>query len=168
MKQLAFNGKKTKPAKLRKDYWRPMALIQFNEGEGVIGRSVYQRLREFRHVHELSWGHQEDEFYSLDRKALGEALSDQRANSIADIAAVLSGEGTGNRIQQRITGTGGAEDTFKLADAIVFWANDQDRTLAEKWTKNVRHAVGLPSLTRSKAEIQEEAAEIEAPAAEAA
>ncbi|CAK7204942.1 hypothetical protein SEUCBS139899_007704 [Sporothrix eucalyptigena] len=155
LKQLPFNGKKTKPAKLRKDYWKPMALIQFNEGEGVVGQSVFQKLREFRRLHELSWGYQKEEFYTLDRKELGQALNDQRSNSIADIAAVLSGAGQGNRI--KLDGEG-SEGT-KLAEAVVFWANEQDRNIAESWSKNVRHAAGLPSLTRPQ-----EAAEEEAPA----
>jgi hypothetical protein len=140
-----------------------MALIQFDAGAGVVGRSVYQKLREFRRVHELSWGHQEDEFYSLDRKALGEALSDQRANSIADMAAVLAGSGQGNRIQ--VSGAEASTTTSavvsangSLAEAIVFWANDQDRNMAESWSKNVRHAAGIPPLTGRTAVSEEEAA----------
>ncbi|CAK7274035.1 hypothetical protein SEPCBS119000_005962 [Sporothrix epigloea] len=149
--QLPFNGKKTKPAKLRKDYWKPMALIQFNEGEGVVGQSVFQKLREFRRLHELSWGYQREDFYAMDRKSLGAALNDQRSNSIADMAAVLSGAGQGNRIHVR---GNGAE--AKLAEAVVFWANEQDRNIAEKWSKNVRHAAGLPSLLRPKEDLVEE------------
>ncbi|CAK7274648.1 hypothetical protein SEPCBS57363_006271 [Sporothrix epigloea] len=153
--QLPFNGKKTKPAKLRKDYWKPMALIQFNEGEGVVGQSVFQKLREFRRLHELSWGYQKEDFYALDRKELGAALSDQRSNSIADMAAVLSGAGQGNRIHLRSNGT-----EAKLAEAVVFWANEQDRNIAEKWSKNVRHAAGLPALTRPREDSGEEEAEV--------
>ncbi|CAK7217566.1 hypothetical protein SCUCBS95973_003198 [Sporothrix curviconia] len=158
LNQLPFNGKKTKPAKLRKDYWKPMALIQFNEGEGVVGQSVFQKLREFRRLHELSWGYQKEDFYALDRKELGAALNDQRSNAIADMAAVLSGAGQGNRIQV----TGGASP--KLAEAVVFWANDQDRNIAEAWSSNVRHAAGLPALTRPREEAFEDG-EAEAPAA---
>lgn len=139
-----------------------MALIQFDGGAGVVGRSVYQKLREFRRVHELSWGHQKEDFYSLDRKALGEALSDQRANSIADMAAVLAGAGTGNRIQ--VSGAEVSSSTSavvaaggKLAEAVVFWANDQDRNIAESWSNNVRHAAGIPSLTARTAVSEEEA-----------
>ncbi|CAK7227947.1 hypothetical protein SBRCBS47491_006738 [Sporothrix bragantina] len=153
LKQLPFNGKKTKPAKLRKDYWKPMALIQFNEGEGVVGQSVFQKLREFRRLHELSWGYQKEDFYAMDRKELGEALNDQRSNAIADVAAVLSGAGQGNRIKLG----GGAEP--KLAEAVVFWANEQDRTIAEVWSKNVRHAAGLPAMTRQREEAVKEEAE---------
>ncbi|KAL1897664.1 hypothetical protein Sste5346_003972 [Sporothrix stenoceras] len=165
LKQLPFNGKQTKPAKIRKDYWQPMALIQFNEGEGVVGRSVYQKLREFRRVHELSWGHQRKDLYAMDRKALGEGLNDQRANSIADMAAVLAGAGQGNRVKVSAADASSSTSdvvpaTGKLAEVIVFWANDQDRNIAEKWSKNVRHAAGMPSLSARTAVIEQEAPEL--------
>lgn len=142
-----------------------MALLQFNEGEGVVGRSVYQKLREFRRVHELSWGHQRADLYAMDRRALGEGLSDQRANSIADVAAVLAGAGQGNRInvsaaEASSTSSQVVSAAGKLADVIVFWANDQDRNIAEKWSKNVRHAAGMPSLTSRTAVVEEEASEL--------
>ncbi|OAA58479.1 hypothetical protein SPI_06552 [Niveomyces insectorum RCEF 264] len=173
LKQLPFNGKKTKPAKLRKDYWKPLALIQFNKGSGVIGQTVFQKLREFRRLHELSWGHQASQLYALDRRERGAALNDQRANCIADIAAVLAGAGAGNKMRKKvrapwISWTGGktAEDKAlhrqrvqeaeaeaaaaaaasppKLAPATVFWANEYDRNIAESWSENVVHAAGIP------------------------
>ncbi|KAK7452857.1 hypothetical protein CaCOL14_009944 [Colletotrichum acutatum] len=160
LKQLPFNGKKSKPAKLRRDYWAPMALIQLPAGAGAAGQSVFQKLREFRRMHELAW--EDDLLYREKRTELlkpkaikpwgakknavaagaavddvkysvaGEtedadaaptedakpapedlvrvrkivrnrherslALNDQRANSIADMAAVLAGFGRGNRL----------------------------------------------------------------------
>ncbi|UQC77653.1 uncharacterized protein CLUP02_03122 [Colletotrichum lupini] len=162
LKQLPFNGKKSKPAKLRRDYWAPMALIQLPAGAGAAGQSVFQKLREFRRMHELAWeddllyrekrtellkpkaikpwgvkkdkaaaaaaGAVDDVKYSVagetedadapaaeDTKPAAEdlvrvrrivrnrherslALNDQRANSIADMAAVLAGFGRGNRL----------------------------------------------------------------------
>ncbi|KAF4782861.1 hypothetical protein HER10_EVM0003812 [Colletotrichum scovillei] len=161
LKQLPFNGKKSKPAKLRRDYWAPMALIQLPAGAGAAGQSVFQKLREFRRMHELAWeddllyrekrtellkpkaikpwgvkkykaaaaaGAVDDIKYSVagetedadapaaeDTKPAAEdlvrvrkivrnrherslALNDQRANSIADMAAVLAGFGRGNRL----------------------------------------------------------------------
>ncbi|EJT72608.1 hypothetical protein GGTG_09468 [Gaeumannomyces tritici R3-111a-1] len=104
LKQLPFNGKKTKPAKLRKDYWRPMAIIRFELGEGDIGRSVYQKLREFKRLHELSWGYQAEELYRMSKKDRGQALNNQKANSVADIAAVLAGAGRGNLMWRKPAG----------------------------------------------------------------
>ncbi|WYZ40088.1 hypothetical protein EsH8_IV_000429 [Colletotrichum jinshuiense] len=110
LRQLPFNGKKTKPAKLRRDYWEPMALIQLPAGAGAAGQSVFQKLREFRRLHELCWD--DSLLYTSvadsttgalkkrvrNRHERGIALNDQRANSIADMAAVLSGVGRGSRL----------------------------------------------------------------------
>ncbi|KLU84259.1 hypothetical protein MAPG_03304 [Magnaporthiopsis poae ATCC 64411] len=115
LKQLPFNGKKTKPAKLRKDYWKPMAIIKFQEGDGDIGRSVLQKLREFRRLHELSWGYQTDEFYAMSKKDRGKALNNQKPNTVADIAAVLGGAGRGNLIWRKPE----VEDADADADASV-------------------------------------------------
>ncbi|KAJ0309135.1 hypothetical protein COL5a_001255 [Colletotrichum fioriniae] len=158
LKQLPFNGKKSKPAKLRRDYWAPLALIQLPAGAGAAGQSVFQKLREFRRMHELAWEDDllyrekrtellkpkaikpwgvkknaavaavDDVKYSVagktedapatedtepaatpedlvrvrkivrNRHERSLALNDQRANSIADMAAVLAGFGRGNRL----------------------------------------------------------------------
>ncbi|KAJ2974930.1 hypothetical protein NUW58_g8499 [Xylaria curta] len=87
-------------------------------------------------------------------------LNDQRANTIADIAAVLGGLGKGNKIvvaaategesaSASATEEGGAEtqtiapvttaEGKTLLPATVFWADRLDRNYAKKWTKNVRH-----------------------------
>lgn len=78
-----------------------MAIIKFQEGDGDIGRSVYQKLREFRRLHELSWGYQADEFYTMSKKDRGKALNNQKPNAVADMAAVLGGAGRGNLIWRK-------------------------------------------------------------------
>jgi hypothetical protein len=102
LKQIPFNGKKLKPAKIRKDYWRRMAVIQFPEGKGDIGRSVYHIMREFRMAHELGWADdmfvEEKTGRTLTRLERGAKLNDQKANTIADMAAVLGGAGKGNKM----------------------------------------------------------------------
>ncbi len=125
-----------------------MALIQFDAGAGVAGQSVFQKLREFRRLHELSWGHQKQALYAMDRPARGEALNDQRSNSIADMAAALAGSGQGNRIWQGVSGGERATEPT-LAQATIFWANEQDRNIAETWSSNVRHVAGIPSIELS-------------------
>ncbi|KAI0481522.1 hypothetical protein F4859DRAFT_423242 [Xylaria cf. heliscus] len=166
-RQIPFNGKKLRPAKLRKDYWRPMALIQFPEGQGEVGRSVYQRLRECKKLHEYAWD--DGVLYGPDGRTLttrerGRRLNDQRANTIADMAAVLSGLGKGNRIvfgeadaanadATAAVDADGAEveegtrtppivvedDGKRLLEATVWWADALDRNYASKWSKNVKH-----------------------------
>ncbi|EWG46637.1 hypothetical protein FVEG_07049 [Fusarium verticillioides 7600] len=163
LKQLPFNGKKTKPAKLRKDYWSPFAHISFPAGKGSIGRSVFQKLRELKHLHEVAWDDDfryknPEEFSEADRKRVaqqkekgnmnhrpirtreerGIALNAQKPNSIADIASVLSGAGRGNKIVLSEDAEGAEK---KLLDVKVSWANDQDKEYAQKWSENVTHGL---------------------------
>lgn len=158
--QLPFNGKKTKPAKLRKDYWSPLALIRFQPGQGSVGRSVFQKLRELKHLHEVAWTDElrhkrPEEYSSQDKKKIAEekekgldyqpirskqergiALNAQKKNAIADMASVLAGEGRGNKVL-----TAGTEGGKGLVDVTVSWANDQDKKHAESWSKNVTHSL---------------------------
>lgn len=98
LSQIPFTVKKQKPAELRRDYWAPLCLIEVPKGLGVVGRNVMQKLREFRHRHELEWGWQAAELASRSRRERGELIHNQRSNAIADIAAVLAGKGRGNRM----------------------------------------------------------------------
>ncbi|KAI8949962.1 transcriptional regulation of mitochondrial recombination-domain-containing protein [Xylaria longipes] len=166
-RQIPFNGKKLRPAKLRKDYWQPMAMIQFPDGQGEVGRSVYQRLRECKKLHEYSWD--DSVLYGEDGKTLtkhqrGERLNDQRANTIADMAAVLGGLGKGNKIvvadaagegQQTESAAPVAVDEGKaLLQATVWWFNELDKKYAYKWTKNVKHELFEEAMAVPK-EIEE-------------
>ncbi|KAI1812698.1 hypothetical protein GGS20DRAFT_587261 [Poronia punctata] len=103
LKQIVYHGKKLKPSKIRKDYWRPLAMIQFPEKQGQVGLNVLQRLMECKKIHEYAWG--DDMLYAdegsrktLTRRMRGRRLNDQRANTVADVAAVLGGLGKGNKI----------------------------------------------------------------------
>ncbi|ODA82603.1 hypothetical protein RJ55_01110 [Drechmeria coniospora] len=159
LKQLPFNGKKTKPAKLRKDYWSPMAMIKFPQG--AIGRSVFQKLRELKHLHEVAWTDEfrykrPDEFSAADKKKVAEekakgvdyrpvrskaergiALNAQKKNAIADMAVVLAGQGAGNKV----VASESAEGERQLADVSVSWSNDLDKGYAESWSINVTHGL---------------------------
>ncbi|VUC31327.1 unnamed protein product [Clonostachys rosea] len=160
LKQLPYNGKKTKPAKLRKDYWSPMAAIEFPQGQGAVGRTVFQKLRELKHLHEVQWHEDlryksEKEYTKEDKKKVKEkheagfldyrplrtvkqrskALNAQKGNAIADMAVVLAGEGAGNSVLVS-QADDGAKD---LVQVTVSWANDQDRNFAEEWSSNVTH-----------------------------
>ncbi|KAJ4153353.1 hypothetical protein LMH87_009843 [Akanthomyces muscarius] len=157
MKQLPYNGKKTKPAKLRKDYWAPMAKIELPRGHGNVGRVVFQKLRELKHLHEVSWDDsllykKPIEYNEAEKKAAakraaekepeplftrskaqrGKALNAQKANSVADMAAVLGSGGPGNKIES--TETAG----LKLPVRVI-WSDINDAGYAEKWPRNVKH-----------------------------
>ncbi|KAJ0104367.1 hypothetical protein J7T55_011151 [Diaporthe amygdali] len=98
LSQIPYTVKKQKPAQLRMDYWAPLCMIEVPKGLGVVGRNVMQKLREFRHRHELEWGWQAEELAAKSRRERGEMIHNQRSNAIADIAAVLAGAGRGNKM----------------------------------------------------------------------
>lgn len=160
LKQLPYTGKKLKPSSLRKDYWAPMAWINFNPGHGEVGRSVFQKLRELKHLHEVAWGDDMlyktyDEYTEQEKKGAekamkegrvpgrpirskrerGIAINAQKKNSIADMAVVLAGKGPGNKMKLKNLEEGGEG----LAGVTVRWANNYDRNYAAKWSHNVAH-----------------------------
>jgi hypothetical protein len=101
-RQMPYTGKKNVPAKLRKDYWEPMAVIDFGPGLGEVGRSVFQRLREFKKRHELEWGRdnpeEEHRLLHMSKHERGKELNNQRPNAVADVSAVLGGVGKGSKM----------------------------------------------------------------------
>ncbi|TQV91388.1 hypothetical protein V2A60_008963 [Cordyceps javanica] len=178
MKQLPYNGKKTKPAKLRKDYWAPMAKIAFPKGAGSVGCTVFQKLRELKHLHEVSWDDtllykKPIEYNESQRKAAakraaeeepeprftrskaerGKALNAQKANSVADMAAVLGGAGPGNKIVS--TEKTGRK---KLVEVTVTWANILDAGYAQKWSHNVAHSEMVEPVAETALPAEAEAA----------
>lgn len=92
--QLPFLGKKTVPSRLRKDLWTPLCLATFPSPH--TGLAAYRKLREFRRLHETAYplsliteteGSKAGSL--LPTKKRGKVLMDQKANSVADLAAVL-------------------------------------------------------------------------------
>ncbi|KAK3313448.1 transcriptional regulation of mitochondrial recombination-domain-containing protein [Apodospora peruviana] len=139
--QLPYTGKKLVPSKIRKDYWRCMAQVKFKSGQGEIGRRIYQMLIELKRRHELEWDKSQEELFKISRRERGEALNDQKANVVADLAAVL-GEGRG-KANKLVTHKG---DEQVMEDVTIYWANAQDRLHAKVWNGNVKHFLGIPSL----------------------
>lgn len=97
-------------------------MIQFDAGQGVVGRNVFQKLREFRKLHELQWGWQAKEFQQLNKYERGERIHNQKPNAVADIAAVLSGAGRGNLMwtkEPESTEEAAASDAVKGGEEVV-------------------------------------------------
>ncbi|KAK7751503.1 hypothetical protein SLS62_006590 [Diatrype stigma] len=152
LEQIPFNGKKMRPTKLRKDYWRPLAMIQLPVGYGEVGRSVYQRLRECKRLHELSWTdevlYDRETNRTLKRGERGHVLNNQRANTVADVAAVLGGLGKGNKMRpELITGVlraeNHAEDGGDAAAAVA--ARADAAIVGEAGDEAVDSAAGRPA-----------------------
>jgi hypothetical protein len=149
LRQIPFNGKKLRPTTIRKDYWRPMALIKFADGAGEVGRSVFQKLREFRKRHELEW--EEPEVKQMDKKERGKWLNDQKGNTVADMAAVLGGAGKGNKIwvseeaEQKAKGLRPADESVieQVKDSVVETAKKVVEPITEgEATEKKESAVG--------------------------
>lgn len=75
-----------------------MAMVEFPRDQCAVGLSVYQKLREFRVRHELEWGSRAKELLPMGKRDRKAALNDQKATAVADLAAVLSGAGKGNKM----------------------------------------------------------------------
>lgn len=112
---MVYHGKKTVPAELRRDMWVPYYSVHF--GDSRLGLRAYQLLREFSLRRQLSPPPEmitvteeflklrrpkdpsaAEEFDRLNKKRIGHTmekkerarvLMDQKATSVADIAAVL-------------------------------------------------------------------------------
>lgn len=156
-----------------------MAMIQFPEGQGEVGRSVFQRLRECKKLHEYAWD--DSVLYGENGKTLttherGKRLNNQRANTIADMAAVLGGLGKGNKIvvtdAAKQEGDVGeiattTDEGKTLIQTTVWWMNALDRNFAKNWTKNVTHELFEDAIIVEKtppAEEEEEDKSQSAPA----
>lgn len=87
------------------------------------------------------------------RKDRGQALNRQKANTIADMAAVLAGQGKGNKMAK------GAEEG-SLLDVTVSWKNDLDRNYATEWSGNVTHELFEDAVASLEAEADELEGEI--------
>ncbi|CAI4219532.1 unnamed protein product [Parascedosporium putredinis] len=148
LKQIPFAGKKTRPAKIRKDLWRPLAVLEFPKGMGAVGRSVFAKLREFRRRHELEW---EDDVYFemrpdgnrrvLTRQQRGLKIHEQLPNAVADMAAVLSGIGKSNKMWLEAPPRKRPQPRLETrrARATIFWSNGIFKHHARDWTPNVIH-----------------------------
>ncbi|KAK4997834.1 hypothetical protein LTR66_002821 [Elasticomyces elasticus] len=95
LQQLPFAGKKTIPSHIRKDMWRPFLTVSFPHP--AQGLAAYRKLREYRKLHEVMWDSHNPHltYASSDPKKMpskkdrSKLIMDQKANTVADLAAVL-------------------------------------------------------------------------------
>lgn len=121
-------GKGSRPKKLRKDMWTPLASVHLPSP--AIGQKVFHHLRQFKLLHETQWD--DPELWKLDKKTKRkEKLMDQKANSIADLAVSLKME-----LEK-------AKDV-KPGDVIVRWKNVFDAEYSDQWPKEVVHDTFAP------------------------
>lgn len=92
---MPYAGKKSIPSHIRKDIWHPLCVLSFpSHSQGL---DAYQKMREFKMLHETAWdldtmtvkdGKHAGKKLN-DKKERGKVIMDQKANSIADMAATL-------------------------------------------------------------------------------
>ncbi|KUJ21156.1 uncharacterized protein LY89DRAFT_715426 [Mollisia scopiformis] len=159
LNQIPFNGKKTVPAALRKDLWHPFAQITFPEGKGFVGLSAFQKLREYRKRHELEWGDEiflDKEGKHVNKEIRGRQICDQKANSVADMAAVLGRLALKDKPTPEIVNGRkiwppriGLKREGQGVNVQVLWRDLTDAEFAETWAENVEHGV-LPMHTNHR------------------
>ena len=164
MKQLPFVGKKTVPAALRKDLWQPLALMEFPSS--VQGLAAYRKLREYRRLHEneypldiITQTEGKHKGQLLGTKKRGKVLMNQKANSVADMAAVLQQQERQptpeqlERAERRVRKDGRPPAKRGLGKQLsaeaysmgtvegvrIRWANLLDAEFAETWPAAVVH-----------------------------
>lgn len=134
---MPYNGKKTVPAALRKDLWSPLATISFPPGSQSIGLSTFQKLREYKRLHELQWDDslmKDEEGKFIPKSKRGRQINDQKANVVADMATVLGKIGTPEGEAIGLKGNLVPETPVE-----VKWTNVLDAEFAETWSSNVVH-----------------------------
>jgi hypothetical protein len=116
--QLPFIGKHSTPPVLRPDHWAPHCVITFPNLQQ--GRNAYRQLREFRKLHEMAWQKNDPAWKKLPLKQRMYKIMDQRANTSADLAAVL-------RMQ--------AKHGLQMATTITEREAMENKILDEKWAE---------------------------------
>ncbi|KAH7380208.1 transcriptional regulation of mitochondrial recombination-domain-containing protein [Phaeosphaeria sp. MPI-PUGE-AT-0046c] len=95
LEQLPFIGKHSKPPVLRPDEWTPHCVVTFPTPEQ--GQSAFKQLREYRQWHEYAWSQTNPEWKRIPIKQRMKKIMDQRANTSADLAAVLRAQAKSSR-----------------------------------------------------------------------
>ncbi|KAF3908533.1 hypothetical protein ABW21_db0206678 [Orbilia brochopaga] len=128
MKQVTFMGKKSVPAHLRKDHWKPFLTASFTNP--TTGLKAFQHLRELRRLHETQY---EVELLKKPKRERSRILQDQHANSIADIAAICK------------------RDVKPEEKVRLRWMNIYDSEYAAEWPLNVTHDLETQQYLRYQA-----------------
>ncbi|KAI7976838.1 hypothetical protein EIK77_010069 [Talaromyces pinophilus] len=174
LSQLVYHGKKTVPASLRKDMWTPYYSVHFDDAK--VGLRAYHLLREFSLQRQLAppkemvtmdqkWLDQKrprdaleakkfDEEHEgmvgklLPKKERARILMDQKATSVADIAAVLAIQ------EEEIKNGFGAEHRKELGRRAlqrIRMTRKTERTTAYEAAQRVE---GFESQVQSQAELE--------------
>ncbi|OJD33256.1 uncharacterized protein BKCO1_3200060 [Diplodia corticola] len=172
LSQLAYAGKKTIPAKLRKDVWRPLAVVTFTKTVHCL--TTYRQLREFRKLHELHWDNNkqypklaperqkeiEQGRTAPTKKERARIIMDQKANSIADLAALL--QKYDEEARRRVEQIEAMKRSFLKPMAAAVSERTIHREMVDKAIAEKQSALDEPGLDDStKARMLEELRDLE-------
>ncbi|KAL2011388.1 hypothetical protein VTN00DRAFT_4106 [Thermoascus crustaceus] len=178
LSQLIYHGKKTVPASLRKDMWVPYYSVHFSDSK--VGLRAYHLLREFAMQRQLappremititeeflerkrprdpSEAKKFDEKFKpkigwlMDKKQRARVLMDQKATSVADVAAVL-------KIQEEEIKSGFADGKrgylTRTARRRRREAREREREVAEKNAERIAKLEQALSTPEVEVKIQE-------------
>lgn len=113
------------------------------------GLLTFQKLREYRKLHETAWTPDfalDKDGKPLSRKKRGRKIVDQRANSVADMAAALKLTTAPDATEEAKSTDGGSKvDGAAIGvpatatPVLIKWNNILDAEYAESWPANVVH-----------------------------
>jgi Transcriptional regulation of mitochondrial recombination len=117
--------------------WHPFATIEFPADACAAGLKTFQKLREYRRLHELSWPSElclDEDGKKLRRRERGRKICDQKANSVADMSAALKNVTARENVK-------GEEKAVvePVVTAKISWADILDAEFAESWPETVVH-----------------------------
>lgn len=113
-----------------------MASVQFPFT--AIGLKTFRKLREFRKLHETAYP--KELVQGLTKKEKKYKLMDQKANSIADLAASLEWEiAQANRKAEETKETKNPSPAVGKDEVIVRWHDVYDAQYAKSWPEFVSH-----------------------------
>jgi hypothetical protein len=179
---MVYHGKKTVPADLRRDMWVPYYSVHF--GDARLGLRAYQLLREFSMQRQFSPPPEmvtvtkeflalkrpkepleAEEFDELNKKRIGKpmekkerarVLMDQKATSVADIAAVLA-------IQQEEIANGLLDDSKRgyLTKKARQRRREARQREAEQALKNTARIEALEQKLTGQSEVEVKIGEVD-------
>ncbi|RPA74156.1 hypothetical protein BJ508DRAFT_189229, partial [Ascobolus immersus RN42] len=124
LKQHFFMGPHSVPRSLRKDLWAPLLSVHLPTPQ--LGLKIFQHLRELKMLHLTQWS--DPEILKTNKDDRRKALMDQKANSIADLAAALEYE------VKRAEGEGKG---LEARSVVIRWAEPYDSEFAKSWPERV-------------------------------
>ncbi|KAK2767040.1 hypothetical protein FQN54_006358 [Arachnomyces sp. PD_36] len=190
LSQLIYHRKKTVPANLRKDMWTPYYSLHFPSS--AVGLNAYRILRELsvqrqlapdpdtititEEVVERSRPRDPNKFeewdeewkdrigHYMDKKQRARVLMDQKATSVADVAAMLEWQGEENKLKEAAAaeeaeGEGGKKYLSKKAYKRLRKVREREEQIRQQVAKRLEALTEVASGQKAVVDLPEDALE---------